>query len=47
MIVQLIHKNGSIEIWLAGREYLVFGVTVGGDSIACPSIGMAREIAAR
>jgi hypothetical protein len=43
----LIHKQGDIEIWTAGDEYLVFGVTMGGDPIACPSLGMAYEVAAR
>lgn len=43
----LIYKNGAIEIWTIGLEFLVFGVTVGGDPIACPSIGMAHEVAAR
>ncbi len=47
----LIYKNGSIEIWTVneswGTDYYVYGVTVGGDPIACPSIGMAHEVAAR
>jgi hypothetical protein len=43
----LIFKQGSIEIWMAGAEYYVYGVTVGGDPISCPSLGMAYEIAAR
>lgn len=43
----LIFKQGEIEIWTAGNEFLVFGVTLGGDPIACPSIGMAYEVAAR
>jgi hypothetical protein len=43
----LIFKQGEIEIWSAGDEFLVFGVTVGGDPISCPSIGMAYEVAAR
>jgi hypothetical protein len=43
----LMFKRGKIEIWTAGNEFLVFGVTVGGDPIACPSIGMASEVAAR
>jgi hypothetical protein len=43
----LIFKTGRIEIWSAGREYLVFGVTASGDPIACPSLGMAFEVAAR
>jgi hypothetical protein len=43
----LIFKAGKIEIWTVGSEFLVFGVTVGGDPIACPSLGMAYEVAAR
>jgi hypothetical protein len=47
----LIYRNGTIEIWSVteswGTDYLVFGVTVGGDPRACPSIGMAYEVAAR
>ena len=43
----LIFKSGEIEIWSAGSEYLVFGVTVGGDPIACPSLGMAFEVSVR
>jgi hypothetical protein len=43
----LIHKLGKVEIWSAGIEYLVFGVTLGGDPVACPSLGMAYEVAAR
>ena len=43
----LIFKQGSVEIWTAGLEFLVFGVTLGGDPIACPSLGMAYEVAAR
>jgi hypothetical protein len=43
----LIFRLANVEIWTAGTEFLVFGVTVGGDAIACPTIGMAHEIAAR
>ncbi len=43
----LIFKTGPIEIWSVGLEYLVFGVTANGDPIACPSLGMAFEVAAR
>ena len=32
---------------MAGSEFLVFGVTLGGDPIACPSLAMAYEVAAR
>jgi hypothetical protein len=42
----LIFKNGLVEIWQVGAEYLVYGVTLSGDPIACPSVGMAHEIAA-
>lgn len=45
--MNMIYKQGQIEIWHCGNEWLVFGVTVGGDPIACPSIGMAYEVAAR
>lgn len=47
----LIFKNGAIEIWSVseswGTDYYVYGVTNSGDPIACPSIGMAHEVAAR
>lgn len=43
----LIYKANEIEIWAVGLEYLVFGVTVSGDPIACPSLDMAYEVAAR
>lgn len=43
----LIMKSGKIEIWQVDDEFYVYGVTVGGDPIVCPSIGMAREVAAR
>lgn len=46
----LIEKRGQIEIWAVeedwGTDYYVYGVTVGGDPRICPSLGMAREIAA-
>jgi hypothetical protein len=45
--MQLIFKQGDVEIWVAGPEFLVFGVTIGGDAICCPSLGMAYEVAAR
>jgi hypothetical protein len=45
--VTLIFKSGEIEIWMAGPEFLVFGVTDNGDAICCPSLGMAYEVAAR
>jgi hypothetical protein len=34
-------------MWTADTEYRVFGVTIGGDPIACPSLGMAYEVAAQ
>lgn len=40
----LIEKHGNVEIWLAGGEYYVYGVTR--DPRVCPSLGMAREVAA-
>lgn len=49
--MKLIHKNGDVEIWEVSEgdatEFMVYGVTIGGDPICCPSIGMAREVAAR
>lgn len=45
--MQLIFKNGPIEIWSVDGEFYVYGVTLGGDPIVCPSIGMAHEVAAR
>jgi len=45
--MRLVLKNGPIEIWCVGDEYFVYGVTMGGDPVVCPSIGMAREVAAR
>ncbi len=46
-----IYSSGGIEIWEVsepyGVEYFIYGVTAGGDPIVCPSIGMAREVAAR
>ncbi len=47
----LIFKSGKVEIWRVvesyGEEFMVYGVTQGGDPIVCPSIGMAREVAAQ
>lgn len=47
----LIFKNGPVEIWQVtesyGLDFYVYGVTVGGDPIICPSLGMAHEVAAR
>ena len=45
-MTKLIEKRGRIEIWQVGDEYFVYGVTSGGDPRVCPSLGMAREIAA-
>jgi hypothetical protein len=44
----LIEKHGNIEIWCdnAADEFYVYGVTRSGDPCVCPSIGMAREVAA-
>jgi hypothetical protein len=42
----LIEKYGRIEIWLMAGEYYVYGITNSGDPRVCPSIGMARELAA-
>jgi hypothetical protein len=44
--MMLIEKRGKIEIWQVGNEYYVYGVTVNGDPRVCPSLGMAREVAA-
>lgn len=47
--MKLIYRNGPIEIWEVveshGSDFYVYGVT--GDPIVCPSLGMAREVAAR
>jgi hypothetical protein len=44
----LIFKDGPIEIWSAGNDWLVFGVTVGGEAVVgCSSLGMAYEVAER
>jgi hypothetical protein len=45
--MRLIEKRGRIEIWLSRYgEFFVYGVTASGDPRICPSLGMAREIAA-
>lgn len=44
--MKLIEKRGKIEIWLVDGEYYVYGVTLSGDPRVCPSLGMAREVAA-
>jgi hypothetical protein len=47
----LIFKVGDVEIWRVveayGADFYVYGVMTGGDPVVCPSLGMAREIAAR
>lgn len=47
--MNLIFKNGAVEIWAIveawGTDYWVYGVH--NDPVVCPSLGMAREIAAR
>lgn len=47
--MQLIFKQGQIEIWAVseawGMDYWVYGVSR--DPRVCPSLGMAREVAAR
>lgn len=44
----LIEKRGRIEIWEVretwGFDYYVYGVL--SDPVVCPSLGMAREVAA-
>jgi hypothetical protein len=49
MGLMLIFKCGSIEIWSVyesrSSDYYVYGVS--GDPIACPSLGLAFEVAAR
>lgn len=44
--MRLIEKHGQIEIWFDPfhDEYYVYGVTR--DPRVCPSLGMAREVAA-
>lgn len=48
--MRLIEKRGKIEIWAVeekwGTDYYVYGVTKNGDPRVCPSLGMAREVAA-
>jgi hypothetical protein len=44
-----IFKNGNVEIWAVteawGTEYYVYGVSR--DTRVCPSLDMAREVAAQ
>jgi len=44
--MELIERIGRIEIWAVDGEFYVYGVTQSGDPRVCPSLGMAREIAA-
>lgn len=46
--MHLIEKTARYEIWhfIAEDEYAVYGVYSSGDPRICPSIGMAREVAA-
>ena len=45
----LILKAGNVEIWRVteahGADFYVYGVAA--DPVVCPSLGMAREVAAR
>lgn len=45
---RLIEKTGQIEIWEVteayGLDFYVYGVR--SDPVVCPSLGMAREVAA-
>lgn len=46
--MRLIYKRGAVEIWAVaeswGTDYWVYGISR--DPRVCPSIGMAREVAA-
>lgn len=48
--MELIFKSGRVEIWSVterhGKDFYVYGVTESGDPVVCPSLGMARDIAA-
>lgn len=46
--MKLIERTSRYEIWYfaADDEYAVYGVYNSGDPRICPSIGMAREVAA-
>lgn len=48
MTMKLIEKREKIEIWhdAIADEYYVYGVTISGDPRVCPSLSMAREVAA-
>lgn len=47
--MKLVFKNGTIEIWAVtesyGTDFYVYGILR--DPIACPSLGMAMEKAAK
>lgn len=47
--MRLIAKYGRVEIWEVsetyGFDFYVYGVL--SDPVVCPSLGMAREVAAR
>lgn len=43
---ELIEKTKRYEIWLVDGEYAVYGYYASGDPRWCPSIGMARSVAA-
>jgi hypothetical protein len=42
--MRMIYKSGRVEIWEVDGEFYVYGIT--SDPRVCPSIGMAREVAA-
>lgn len=46
--MELLFKRGSIEIWAVaeshGTDFYVYGLR--SDPVVCPSLGMARELAA-
>lgn len=48
--MRLIEKTDRYEIWAVledwGIDYLVYGAYASGDPRTCPSLGMAREVAA-
>ena len=45
-----IYQEGSVEIWAVeeehGTDFYVYGITESGDPTVCPSLDMAREVAA-
>jgi hypothetical protein len=45
--MKLIFREGKIEIWSVGHEFYVYGITLCGDPMVCPSIGMAWAMAAK